>query len=121
VAEIQEWDQFARQLAAAHGEEFVRDFCATLLDEQRAEEEVAFQQQQKIAAEIDEATRRLENTWHDGLGHCFLRVDSTAYWYWVMREGREVWNDKQFLREFARDNPNARVRSRSPKTMVTRA
>jgi hypothetical protein len=121
MAEVVIWDQFARDLAAAHGEEFVKDFCETILDEKRAEEEVAFQNQKRIAAEIDAATRRLENTWKDGLGECHMRVDTTAYWYWVMREGREIWNDKKFIKEYKRDNPEVRVQSRSPKTTVTRA
>jgi predicted dithiol-disulfide oxidoreductase (DUF899 family) len=120
MPEILIWDQFAKDLAAARGEEFVRDFCATLADEQRAEQEVVFARQKKVAAEIEAATNRLENTWVDGLGECHLRVDTTAYWYWVMREGREIWNDKTFLAEFKRDNPEVRVKSRSRKTMVTR-
>ena len=114
MSEVVVWDQFARQLAASHGEEFVRDFCATLLDEQRAEEEVAFKQQQKIAA----ASEHLENVYMDGIGECHMRVDLTAYWYWVMREGREIWNDKKFIAEYKRDNPEVRVRSKSKKLLV---
>jgi hypothetical protein len=120
MSEVLVWDQFAKDLAAARGEEFVRDFCATLLDEYRAEREVAFSHQKKVAAEVEAATNQLENTWVDGLGECHLRVDTTAYWYWAMREGREIWNDKQFVAEFKRDNPDVRVHSRSRKTMVTK-
>jgi hypothetical protein len=116
MSEIQVWSDFARQLAAAHGEEFVRDFCATLLDEQRAEEEVAFKSQQEIAA----ASERLDRAWMDGLGECHMSLDPEVYWHWVRKEGRECWNDKSFIREFKRDNPEVIVKARSRKTMVTR-
>jgi hypothetical protein len=116
MSEIQVWNDFAVQLAAAHGEEFVRDFCRTLLDERRAEEEVAFKQQQEIAA----ATQRLENCYFDGLGECHMRVDPEVYFHWIRKEGRQIWNDKSFIREFKRDNPDVRVLTKSRKTMVTR-
>ena len=114
---IQVWSDFASQLAAAHGEGFVRDFCKTLLDEQRAEEEMAFKQQQKIAA----ATERLENCYMEGLGQCHMRVDPEVYFHWVKKLGRECWNDKQFIHEFKRDNPDVRVLTKSRKTMVSLA
>ena len=120
MSEIQIWGDFARDLAATRGEEFVKDFCATLADEHRAEQEVAFSHQQKVAAEIEAASNRLENIFSDGIGECHMRVDTTAYWYWAMREGREIWNDKKFVREYKRDNPEVRVKARSRKTMVTR-
>ena len=116
MSEIQVWSDFARDLAAAHGEEFVRDFCATLLDEQRAEEELAFGKQQRIAA----ATQRLEEHWMDGLGECHMRVDPEVYFHWVKKLGYECWNDKSFVREFKRDNKDVIVRSRSQKAVVTR-
>ena len=111
------WDQFARDLAAVHGEDFVQDFCASLLDERRAEEEVAFTAQQKVAA----ATQRLENCWMEGLGECHMRLDPEVYFHWVRREGRECWNDKSFVREFKRDNPEVIVQAKSRKATVTRA
>jgi hypothetical protein len=114
------WEDFARDLGQLYGEGFVADFCRSILDEERAKQEVAFANQKRIAAEIDAATRRLENTWADGIGECHMRVDTTAYWYWVMREGREIWNDKKFIAEFKRDNPEVRVRTRSRKTMISR-
>ena len=89
---IQLWSDFAGQLAAAHGEEFVRDFCATLLDEQRAEEEVAFTQQQKIAA----ASQRLENCWMEGLGQCHMSLDPEVY-FSLGSEGRARDLERQKL------------------------
>ena len=114
MSEILVWDQFARDLAAAHGEEFVRDFCRTLSDEQRAEEEVAFRSQREIAA----ANERLDNIFCDGIGECHMRVDLTAYYHWIFRYGREIWNDPEFVREYKRDNPDVVVKSHSRKLMV---
>jgi hypothetical protein len=116
MSEVLGWEQFAADLARAHGEEFVRDFCRTLTDEQRAEEELAFASQQRIAA----ATQRLDNSFLDGLGELHMRVDAEVFFHWVKREGKEVWNDKKFIREFKRDNPDVRMLTRSRKTMVMR-
>jgi predicted dithiol-disulfide oxidoreductase (DUF899 family) len=110
------WEQFAADLAAAHGEEFVRDFCRTLTDEQRAEEEITFAAQRQIAS----ATERLENCFIDGLGELHMRVDAEVFFHWIKKEGREIWNDPQFIHEFKRDNPDVRVLSGSRKTMVRR-
>ena len=108
------WEDFSQSLEAAYGSDFVLDFINTLRDERRAEEELAFQKQKRIA----EATSRLDSTWMDGLGECHLRVDTTAYWHWVMREGREIWNDKSFLKAYKRDNPEVVVKAKSRKIMV---
>jgi hypothetical protein len=104
MSELLVWDQFARDLAAARGEEWVRDFCRTLTDEQRAEEEVAFASQQRIAT----ATERLDNCWMAGLGECHMRVDQESISIGCAKRAR-VWNDKSFIREFKRDNPDVRV------------
>ena len=39
------------------------------------------------------------------------------YHYWGQRLGYECWEDEQFVREFLRDNPECRVKSRSGKIM----
>jgi hypothetical protein len=110
------WEQFVADLAAARGEEFVRDFVRTLTDEQRAEEEVAFASQRRIAA----ATERLDNSFMDGLGELHMRVDPEVFFHWIRKEGKDCWNDKQFIREFKRDNPDVRVLARPRKTSVLR-
>jgi hypothetical protein len=110
------WEDFASDLARVHGEGFVRDFCKTLIDEQRAEEEMAFSQQQQIAA----ASQRLDAAYFDGLGELHMRVDPDVFFHWVRKEGKDCWNDKQFLHEFKRDNPDVRVSNRSRKTFVVR-
>lgn len=47
----------------------------------------------------------------DGIGQPTLNIASDAYHYWGQRLGYQCWNDKQFLREFKRDNPAARIKS----------
>src|SRR4029077_10063260 len=111
---IQPWEQFAKDLTAARGERFVKDFCDSLLDEVRAEETKAFVNQRKIAA----ATRRIDQAFVDGIGECHMRVDLTAFWHWIIRYGRNIWNDPDFVRQYKRDNPEVRVETRSPKIMV---
>ena len=46
----------------------------------------------------------------EGLGRVRMAVTPDAYHYWGRRLGYECWRDKQFLREFERDNPNVRVK-----------
>jgi hypothetical protein len=110
------WEQFAADLARAHGEEFVRDFCRTLTDEQRAEEELAFASQRRIAT----ATQSIDNCFMDGLGELHMRVDAEVFFHWVKKEGKDCWNDKNFIREFKRDNPDVRTLARPRKTSVLR-
>jgi len=116
MSKVLEWDQFARDLARAHGEGFVRDFCKSITDEVEAERELAFSKQRKIAA----ATARLDQCYLDGLGECHMRVSQEVFWHWVHRYGKDVWNDKSFLKEFKRDNPDVRVLARPRKVTVRR-
>jgi hypothetical protein len=69
-------------------------------------------EQERIAA------TQPERTWCDGLGQMTLSIQADAFHYWGQRLGYKCWADKGFRREFARDNPAARVRSRARKTMV---
>jgi len=110
------WEEFARSLEAQYGTDFVADFCQTLRDEQRAEQELAFQKQKRIA----EATQRLDACWMDGLGEMHMSLDPEVYFHWVRKEGKDCWNNKQFIREFKRDNPEVIVRAKSRKTMLVR-
>lgn len=68
-------------------------------------------------ARIAEATRRLETCTRpvEGLGQPTMRVTPEAYHYWGNRLGYDCWRDKQFIKEFQRDNPEVRVRT-TPRT-----
>lgn len=54
----------------------------------------------------------------DGLGQMTMSVDPTLYHLWGQRLGYACWRDKQFRKEVLRDNPQARVQSRSSKIQV---
>ncbi len=109
------WEEFSASLAAAYGEDFLADFVRTLQDEQKAEEELAFAEQQRIAA----ATERLDGISFDGLGELHMRLSPEVYMHWIRKEGRQCWNDKGFVREFKRDNPEVVVNTKRKKTTVT--
>ncbi len=66
--------------------------------------------QREIARELGQNRRSM-----NGLGRPRLEVDDYAYHYWGTRLGYKCWKDPQFKREFERDNPDARVKSRGVK------
>jgi hypothetical protein len=51
----------------------------------------------------------------DGVGECIARIPADAYYYWIARKGIGVWQDKAFVREYVRDNPEVRVATSSRK------
>ena len=57
----------------------------------------------------------------DGLGELKASIPPSAFHYWGTRLGYECWADKQFLKEFIRDNPEVAVRNRIKRTMVAGA
>lgn len=118
--QITGWEQFATDLTNSFGQEFVDDFRRTLTDEVRAEEEVKHASAQGRQRRVAEATARLDQSYLDGLGEMHMRVDSDVFFNWVMREGRDIWNDPDFIKAFKRDNPDVRVLTKSRKTMVVR-
>lgn len=81
--------------------------------EQTHEAYLARRRQRAIAAELGQNRKSIE-----GLGRPRLEVDSAAYHYWGTRLGYQCWKDKQFLREFERDNEDARVKSTGTKLQV---
>lgn len=76
------------------------------------EYEEAEQRQRMIAAQTG------EHRSIDGLGRVRLSIDAESYHYWGQRLGYKCWNDPQFLREFERDNPHARVKCGGTKIMM---
>ena len=47
----------------------------------------------------------------EGLGQLIARIPTTAYHFWGQKLGYGCWNDKAFMDEFLRDNPELRVNS----------
>jgi hypothetical protein len=54
----------------------------------------------------------------EGLGRLRMVITPDAFHYWGRRLGYECWRDHQFLREFERDNPAVRVKSRGTRIQV---
>jgi hypothetical protein len=48
----------------------------------------------------------------EGLGVPTMCIEAGAYHYWGQRLGYACWKDKQFLREFKRDNESVRLNVR---------
>ena len=51
-------------------------------------------------------------------GRLRMRITPEAYHYWGGRLGYECWDDDQFLREFERDNEQARINSKGKHNMI---
>lgn len=113
VGSITGWEQFAQDLSKEFGPDFVRGFCESILDEERAKQELALGSQRAVAA----ASERLDNCWVDGLGMLHMRLDPDVYFYWTQRYGPQIWNDRSFVKALKRDNSEVVVRSRSRKIM----
>lgn len=48
-----------------------------------------------------------------------MMIHPASYHYWGRRLGYACWKDKTFCREYLRDNPAARVTSRSDRPTIT--
>lgn len=65
----------------------------------------------RLAAKAGAERRLIQGPDGDG-GEVKMMVDPVSYHYWGQRLGYECWGDAQFCREYLRDNPEARVKSR---------
>jgi hypothetical protein len=61
--------------------------------------------QRRAAAQLGQDRKAM-----NGLGRVRMEVATEAYHYWGQRLGYKCWRDEAFLREFERDNEDARVR-----------
>ena len=113
---INEWQSFAADLERAHGADFVRDLCDTFTNAQRAEEEMTFSRQRRIA----EANAAIERSWLEGFGEMHMSIDAEAFFYWTKRLGKECWTDPGFIRELKRDNPEVIVKCRKRNASIIR-
>jgi hypothetical protein len=64
---------------------------------------------QKKAAKTIGASKETDYKSVNGLGRFRMRIDPYTYHYFGQRLGYKCWQDKQFLDEFERDNPYAKV------------
>lgn len=65
------------------------------------------QERMKLAAKAGGERRLLQD------GEVSMMIDPYSYHYWGQRLGYQCWSDPQFKREFLRDNPEARVKSKA--------
>lgn len=54
----------------------------------------------------------------EGFGRKVANIPDDAFHYWGHRLGYDCWKDKEFMREFLRDNPECAVRNYVKKTVV---
>lgn len=78
--------------------------------------ELKMAERAQIAAAARNGERRLL-----GFGEVKMQVHPAFYWYWANRLGRDCWRDEQFVKEFLRDNPQCRIRSRADTTTIVNA
>src|SRR6266404_2685791 len=48
-----------------------------------------------------------------GDGEVKMQIDPYSYHYWGQRLGYRCWQDPEFVAEYLRDNPEARIRNRA--------
>ena len=51
-------------------------------------------------------------------GEVGMQIHSASYHYWGQRLGYQCWSDAQFVKEYLRDNPYARVKNRAAQVTV---
>lgn len=78
----------------------------------RIDQYLAEERQRQIAA------AQPEKCTIDGLGQTVLSITPDSFHFWGQKLGYQCWKNKQFRREFARDNPDARVRTVPRKTCL---
>jgi len=99
------WDELYNELTLGH---------------QAKEVLTAFYRKELSQAEIEqkEIAREHQNRVFMRHGQKTAAIHPKFYHYWGQRLGYECWDDKQFFKEFLRDNEDCRVKSRSMKTQV---
>jgi len=85
------------------------DLIAELERRQRAK--VAKMHTEMALAAKSGGERRILRTADNGDGRVEFMIHPVSYHYWGKRLGYECWENKQFVREYLRDNPAARVKT----------
>ena len=83
----------------------------------------AFWQQQRHLAKLQAASLAKRNQGQkqksiDGVGEKIANIPAIAFHFWGQKLGYACWNDKEFMEEFLRDNPECRVKCEGTKLQV---
>lgn len=54
----------------------------------------------------------------DGVGELKAQIPISAFHYWGQRLGYECWDDKTFVDDFIKENPEVAVKNRVKRTVV---
>ena len=74
--------------------------------------QLAREHQNSRANQSNGVAKEAQNESHtSALGQHQARIESTSYHYWGKRLGYGCWNDRKFMKEYLRDNPESRVKS----------
>ena len=92
------------------------DFIAEL--ERRQAAKVAQMQKDMILAQRAGGQRRILPDEGEGGGYVEYMIHPVSYHYWGRRLCYECWDDKQFVREYLRDNPTSRIKSVSASPII---
>lgn len=87
--------------------------------ERRQALKVAQMKTEMVLAQRAGGVRRIVRDAEHGDAHVGHMVHPVSYHYWGQRLGYECWDDPQFVREYLRDNPEARVKTTTGRTVVT--
>lgn len=79
---------------------------------------VAKMNQEMVLAQRAGGVRRIVRDSQHGDAHVGHMVHPVSYHYWGQRLGYECWDDPQFVREYLRDNPAARVKTTTDRTSI---
>ena len=107
-------------------EEIIQSWCDVIPSDLRKEVEREFRHgfnMNRVNAETDAKKYAQFNHSNeakniDGVGRLVARIPPDSFYYWAGRLGIECWNDKTFVKEFLKDNPEVAVRNYVKKTVV---
>lgn len=88
------------------------------LDYRMRQKMAKLEREMALAAKAGGVRRTLPDDGHGG-GEVQYILHPISFHYWGRRLGYECWQDDQFVREYLRDNPAARVKSVARNTTVT--
>ena len=68
------------------------------------------------SSQVAEQSR--SDNYRTSFGEQKARIEATSYHYWGKRLGYDCWNDRKFIKEYLRDNPESRVKTKGKKVQV---